>query len=210
MKALLLSILLLFVGAVNAEPHFEFAGGKTYFQQEKKDNYWYQEMFPSRHDHDATSWRLAYVQPWAGKWSYSVGWVNLGSNSVHGFGVPDDDYNDATNTCTKCDKVSQLNTVSTGYGPEVGAVYDFSENVYLRTGLFVWVTTLESKINRVVGPKWETTYREQGFLLAPYLGVGVNYGRLFAEVNYYYGLGGGGYPLAKQAVAPMLGFRHSF
>ena len=214
MKRLLL-ILLLCLSLVSsisfAEPVIEIAGGISYFHQLKYDNYWYQEPFPYTRDETGRAWRIGVRNRINDRWSWSASWLDLGRNSVVSQYVTDADYDADSHRCLRgCDVPVTGTTTSSARGPEFAAIYDLTP-FYLRGGIFIWLTKLGTTV--VAHEKFDNftfTYNERGFLTAPFAGIGVRYKWAFAEITYYHGLGGGGYPLAKRATVPMAGVQIPF
>jgi len=202
-------------GSAQAEPwHVEVAGGYTTFHQYKQDGTrFYQEAFPWSSDMTSPAGRVGVGQKINDRWAYTVSWLYLGRNSVEALYVHDDDYDPVAHRCLRgCDKPTHAGAYGSGKGPEFALRRNF-ESVYIRGGLFVWIADLN-----VVGwhqgdPKQEYRWRQATqTMLAPFLGVGVrhkfNGWEVFADVSHYVAVEStGGYPLAKKATVPMLGFK---
>ena len=208
---------LAFVGLAQAEPFVEVAGGYTTFKQYKQDGArFYQDAFPSSAHMSSTSGRIGIGNKINDRWDYTVSWLVIGNNSIDAQFVSDADYDPSTHTClANCDKPMQVRAYGDGRGPEMAFRYNF-EHVYLRSGLFLWLTQLHVQVwdegDKNKEYRWHTA---QHWMLTPFLGVGARYKmkgfELFADVSYYRAVEtNGGYPLAKQAIVPMLGVRATF
>lgn len=213
-------VLALLTAPAHAQLFMEVGVGQTHFQRIKKDNYWYQEYSPYSHITQDEAWKLGVGYRVSDTLAFTASWLDLGSNSASAWGVhPDEDYYVGTG-CRVCDPnhSGDLFTVNSAKGPEFAVVY--GREVYLRGGLFLWHHELTARYPSVRyrgTPTYDyqlnvsNVYTESGTLYAPFLGVGLNLGPLFAEVTHYYGLGSaGGYPIAKRATVPMLGVRMEF
>ena len=214
MKRLLAIVLLYWCSLLNAEPFIEVAGGKSYFTQYKKDGArWYQEAFPWSANLDSSSWRIGYGDRLNDHWFWTVSWLEIGKNSVTSQAVGDEEYDPVGHKClARCDKPDHLWVSGSGRGPELAFRWQF-QNVYLRSGAFLWITKLHAHVEHSFGIT-EDFYQKTNVMIAPFLGAGFRYklGKLevFAEATYYYGLGSGGYPIAKAAVVPMVGLSIGF
>lgn len=190
----------------------EAAGGMTHFYRIHKDNYWYQAPYPYEHSLNSTAWRLGIGYQFSDQWSASVSWLNLGNVGVKARFVTDAQYSrclDGDHGPQGCGAPTQrFDIKSENQGPEFALRRDF-KNTYLRGGVFLWMFDFHMKGEAADGTPFDNNSDSfSGWRLAPFVGAGVKYKSLFAEINYYHGLGGkGGFPIAKQAVVPMVGFR---
>ena len=214
----LLLILLLacwWPAASSAEPFIEVAGGATYFKQYKSDGgRWYQEAFPWSADLKSSSWRIGYGDRINDKWFWTLSWLEIGKNSVVSKAVGDEEYDPVNHRCmARCDNPDSLWVSGWGRGPELAFRRQF-ENVYLRTGAFLWINTLHVRVEHSFGITED--FYKTGYMLAPFLGAGFRYKlkpvELFAEVTYYHGIGSGGksYPISRWATVPMAGVSVAF
>lgn len=204
--------------SAKAEPWFvEAAGGYTTFKQYKVDGArFYQEPFPWSSDMKSPSGRIGIGQKINDRWDYTVSWLVIGNNSVNALIVWDADYDPSTHKCiSNCDTLHQIRAYGDGRGPELAFRRNF-ESVYLRGGVFLWLTQLHVQVwpegDKNQEYRWHAA---QHWMLTPFIGAGVKhrlgYFELFGEVAYYRAVEtNGGYPLSKEAIVPMLGVRATF
>jgi hypothetical protein len=207
MRIKLVFLLFLLPGIAAAETFIELGAGTTHFQRKKLDNYWYQQDRPHTYDMTSTAWRIGIGRR-SGPWSVSVSWVDLGTNRMVSNAVPDEHYITNVGCAKDCHENIQIDLTGRAYGPELALRHDW-KHVYLRGGLYVWLTELEAHYTSkdYYQPSGRGYYRETGWLAAPFVGAGLQRGSLFVDLSYYAGWGSGGFPLAKQAFVPMLGIR---
>ena len=212
---LMLLLICLWPATSQAEPFIEVAGGVTYFKQYKKDGArWYQDAFPWSADLKSSSWRIGIGDRINEEWFWTVSWLKIGKNSVVSKAVGDEEYDPGNHKCmARCDKPDSLWVSGSGRGPELAFRRQF-DSFYLRTGAFLWMTTLHAHVEHSFGITED--YYGKGYMLAPFLGAGFRYKlkplELFAEVTYYHGLGSGGksYPISRWAAVPMVGASVAF
>ena len=197
--------LLLFLFSVPVQAvELEFALGYTQFHRIHRDNYWYQEPFPYEHDLTSEAFRLG-VRKRYGDWTYGLAYLQLGTAKVNATVIPSDE---AYGRCVAGDKSSngcaypttKLWVEDKVRGLELSAARSFDQ-FYARGGLMLWHHYLRFGTDYGEGPA------QIDVLLAPFLGVGVEYKPLFLEVNYYHVLGDGAFPIAKKATTFMAGIR---
>lgn len=214
----LTAVLVLLLSKAEAADYFiEVAGGHTIFKQYKQDGArFYQEAFPWSSDMTSPAGRLSVGQKLNDRWDYTLGWLVIGHNSVDAVFVSDAEYDLSSKSClSSCDKPMRVRAYGDGRGPEAALRYNF-EHVYIRSGLFLWLTRLSVQVwpegDKAQEYRWQTA---QHWMLTPFLGLGVKHStkdtEVFADVSYYRVVEtNGGYPLAKQAIVPMVGVRVNF
>ena len=224
-RAFILALLVnaLFVGlmaydlrSAKGQVFMELSGGQTHFQRIVKDNYWYQDKTgPYTADMTDNAFRLG-IGYRSGNLAFTASWLDLGANTMKSVAVPDFIYDTCKAPCQHPWK-ADLSVLDTAKGPEFAVIY--GRDLYVRSGLFLWnheKTMRMAHVNKRGTKAYQRqlidhVYTESGIMFAPFIGVGAKLGPLFADVTYYKALGSaGGFPVAKAAIVPMLGFSYSF
>jgi hypothetical protein len=189
--------------------YLEAAGGLTHFYRIHRDNYWYQERYPYSHDVDASAWRLGIGKKLNDNWAATLSWVDLGKNGVRSTVILNDPvYSNCLNGDSGPNGCgypkTNIHIVNENYGPEIAFRRSF-DWFYLRGGMMVWFTKQYHEGYPAFG---------RGTMYAPMLGAGLQYKWLFLDASYYHVAINTGrqenFPIAKQALVPMIGFRVPF
>lgn len=205
---------LLLVGPLPAyalEPYIEAGAGAALFQITVPDGTWYQEAFPHTFKTTDLALRAGVGVQVAEHWGVSVAYTRLGAVQSDADFVWDANYSPSLKRCISgCERVNHLSATDRMQGPELTVRREFAVGAltpFLKMG-GAWM------FHSITVPAYTDTGRDisiafKGVVPMVVLGGGVCYIWVCGEVSYYKGIGSTGFPLAKDAVVPMLTVRIS-
>ena len=212
MRILLLCALLV-SGISFAEPFIELGLGKTFFKPTVPDGVWYQQTFPHQFQTQDTATRVGLGWKFNIRWSVSVNYLRLGSNSSNGQFVWDHDYDQNAHKCkANCDAPYTFRAVDSAKGPELALTRTFDSGTvspYLRGGYYRMLHRVDVSCTTFDGGNCGTSFSGRVPML--FLGAGLRYKYFGLEVSYYKAIDSGpeadfkaGFPISTKAIVPML------
>ena len=189
-----------------AEPFIQFGVGETFAIPKYEDGIWYNENLPHQfHTHDL-AYKVGLGLKFNPRWSVSLSYLQ---NSVDSLAVSDACF------AVKCvgETPAKFHAIDKVQGAELGVVRTFRAgkfNPYLRGGILLGIHNLHANATSLEGvPLGQVDF--SGTFFAPFIGAGVKYKWVFAEVSYYRMIGGfRGDPVSTSFVVPMIGLKHDF